>query len=300
MKSRRPAALRSGRVWFALMVVAAFGLVSLLAPVLAPHDPYALDFARTRLPPMWEQGGAEPGSQDHPLGTDRSGRDILSRFVYGARTAFASALAAVPLAALIGLAAGLVAGYAGGRVGAAILFVTDVVQALPPIMFMILVVLILRSALAPTWANGLLTLVVGFVAVAWTSLARLARAAARQLRTRLFVEAAAALGASPARVVVRHLLPNMLPLVAAWVINAVPAVVLLEAVLGYIGVGLTRAVDGDEFGVVSWGGLFFSGRPMLNYNALPVLAPALGLLVLTMSLVLLAESLTERTRRGAE
>lgn len=299
MTARRATALRSGRVWFALVVVAAFSLVSLLAPALAPHDPYERDFARTRLPPMWEQGGAEPGSADHPLGTDRSGRDILSRFVYGARTAFASALAAVPLAALIGLAAGLVAGYAGGRVDAAILFVTDVVQALPAVMFMILVVLILRSALEPTWANGLLTLVVGFVAVAWTSMARLARAAARQWRSRLFVEAAAALGASPARVVVRHLLPNVLPLAAAWVINAVPAVVMLEAVLGYIGVGLTRAVDGDEFGVVSWGGLFFSGRPMLNYNALPVLAPALGLLVLTIGFVLLADYLSERNRRGA-
>jgi ABC-type dipeptide/oligopeptide/nickel transport system permease subunit len=111
------------------------------------------------------------------------------------------------------------------------------------------------------------------------------------------VEAAVALGASPWHIMTQHLLPNVQPVIFVWIINNVPAVILLEAVLGYIGVGVTSAIDGGEFTTVSWGGLFFSGRSALSSNPLMLVLPALGLLLISMSFILLADDLNERTRR---
>lgn len=291
---------RSKRVQFGLLIMLVLVLVAILTPWISPHDPFESSFTQSRLPPMWVQSGPEPGMAEFPLGTDRYGRDILSRLIYGTRTAVAMALTAVPLAALIGALTGLVAGYLGGRPSAWILYVSDTIQSLPGLMFMVLIVLIFRNALAPTWLNGVITLVVGFAAVSWVSLTRLVRVNIQQIRSQPFVEAAIALGASPARIIGRHLLPNVLHVIVVWIINNIPAVILLEALLGYIGLGVTRGVDGDEFGVVSWGGLFFSGRAMLNFNPLVVLAPSVCILLMTMSFVLLGDWLSERRLRGRE
>ena len=111
---------------------------------------------------------------------------------------------------------------------------------------------------------------VGFAVVAWVSLARLIRINVLQLKSQLFIEAAVGIGASPWRIMTRHLLPNVLHVVLVWIINNIPVVILLEAVLGYIGVGVTSAVDGGEFTVVSWGGMFFSGRSLMSRNPLIV------------------------------
>jgi ABC-type dipeptide/oligopeptide/nickel transport system permease subunit len=215
---------------------------------------------------MWMQDSINPGTPTYPLGTDRFGRDLLSRMIYGTRTAIFLALTAVPLAALIGTLIGLIAGYMGGRTDALFMLLTDTVSCLPGIMFLVIIVLIFRSLLSPTWINGLLTLVIGFVAISWVSLARLLRINALQIKAGLFVEAAICIGATPWRIITRHLLPNLLHLIVAWIIINIPAIILLEAMLGYIGVGVTNAVDGSEFTAVSWGGVFFSGRSMLSSN----------------------------------
>jgi ABC-type dipeptide/oligopeptide/nickel transport system permease subunit len=290
-------ALHSRSVWFSLLVIACFGLVSLLAPWLAPHNPYREGYGQSDLPPMWVQDAPEPGRPAFPLGTDRFGRDILSRLIYGTRTAFLLALAAVPLAALAGTLVGLVAGYSGGRLDSALMLFSDTVQSLPGIMFMVIIVLIFRSLLEPTWLSGMITLVVGFAAIGWVSLARLVRVQVRRLKGELFVEAAMALGASPGYTIWRHLLPNVLHLVFIWMINNVPAVILLEAILGYIGVGVTGATDGGEFTVVSWGGMFFIGRSALYRNPWMLVVPSLSLLLLSMSFILLADFLNGISNR---
>lgn len=287
---------RSKAVWFSGAVLLAFALMAALAPWLAPHDPYRINTADARLPPMWVSNALTAGVAAHPLGTDQFGRDILSRFLYGTRTALFLAFTAVPLAALVGTLVGFLAGYAGGRVEAIILLLMDVIQSLPGIMFAVIIVLILRAQLAPTWLNGLLTLVVGFAAVGWVSLARLIRVNVLLLKTQPFVEAARALGASPGHIFLRHLLPNVLHVIAVWVINNIPAVILLEAVLGYVGVGVTTAVDGSEFTVVSWGGLFFSGRIALTRHPLMLVVPSLSLLLISMSFILLGDFLNSLTR----
>ncbi len=286
-------ARRRKTVWFSLIVMLALGLAAVLAPWLAPHDPYEWRVTEGNLPPAWVQTAAVHGVAEFPLGTDRYGRDILSRMIYGNRTALFLALAAVSLAALIGTLVGLVAGYAGGRADGAIMLVVDMISSLPGIMVMVIVVLIFRSRLSPTWFHGLITLVVGFAAVGWVSLARLIRINLMQLKSGVFVEAAISIGASPWRVMTRHLLPNVLHVIVVWIIVTIPVVILLEAILGYIGVGVTAAVDGSEFTTVSFGGLFFSGRSMLNSNPLVLVIPALCILLISTSFLLLGDFLGE-------
>lgn len=290
-------AMRSRTVWFSVLVMLALGLVAVLAPRIAPHDPYRFDATSASLPPAWVQSLSPPGVAEHPLGTDRYGRDVLSRLLYGTRTAVFLALAAVPLAALIGTLAGLIAGYAGGRLDAAIMLLSDMILSLPGIMFLVIVVLIFRGFLSPTWFHGLLTLVVGFAAVGWVSLARLIRINVLQIKSQLFVEAAISTGASPRRIITHHLLPNVLHVILVWIINNIPAVILLEAVLGYIGVGVTGAVDGGEFTVVSWGGMFYAGRSALSRNPMMLVIPSLCVLLISMSFILLADYLNGITGR---
>jgi ABC-type dipeptide/oligopeptide/nickel transport system permease subunit len=293
-------AWRRKTVWFSLLVMLTLGLVAVLAPWIAPHDPYRWEVTQGNLPPAWVQDTSKPGMADYPLGTDRFGRDILSRLIYGTRTAFFLALTAVPLAALIGTLAGLIAGYAGGRLDSLVMLFTDMIQSLPGIMFVVIIVLIFRSFTSPTWLHGLITLVVGFAAVSWVSLARLIRINVLQIKSQLFVEAAISIGASSWRIITRHLVPNVLHLIMVWIINNIPAVILLEAVLGYIGVGVTSAVDGSEFTAVSWGGMFFSGRSVLSRNPLMLAIPSLCILLISMSFILLGDFLNETTRQEQE
>jgi len=293
-------ALRSARVWFFLTVMLTLGLIAGLAPVIAPHDPYKSSIKQLRLPPMWVQGVSRPGVPEHPLGTDRFGQDILSRMIYGARTAFFLALTAVPLAALIGTLIGLVAGHAGGRRDAWIMLFIDMVNALPGIMFVVIIVLIFRNMLTPTWLHGMITLVIGFAAIGWVSLARLIRINVLQIKSKSFMEAAVALGASPWRIITHHLLPNVLHVIMIWIINNIPAVILLEAVLGYIGINVTNAPEGGEFTVVSWGGMFFSGRSMLSANPLMLIIPSVCILLISMSFILLGDFLNSLARQDYE
>lgn len=240
---------------------------------------------------MWVQNRMPAGVGEFPLGTDRYGRDILSRLIYGTRTALFLALTAVPIAALIGAVIGLIAGYAGSRLDSFIRLVTDTINSLPGIMFLVIVVLILRNLLAPTWINGLITLVIGFAGVSWVSLARLMRINVLQLKSQLFIEAAISVGARPSRIIIRHLIPNTLHVILVWMINNIPAVILLEAILGYIGVGVTSAIDGSEFTVASWGGMFFSGRSAMSSNPLMLAIPSLCILLISTSFILFADFL---------
>lgn len=288
----------SKRVIFSLLVILLLVLVALLAQWLAPHDVYVWDLKKANLPPMWDRSPGQPPAPLYPLGTDRYGRDIFSRLILGTRTAVALALVAVPLAAVLGTLIGLVAAYRGGRFDRGTVLVADILQSLPGIMFMVIIILIFRTRTAPTWLNGLLTLVAGFVLVSWVSLARLIRVSALQVKSRLFVEAAVATGATPWRIIARHLLPNVQHVALVWIINTIPAIILLEAVLGYVGVGITAAVDGSEFSVVSYGGLFFSGRSAMARNPLMLIAPSLCILIISMSFILLADYLNEQTRRS--
>ncbi len=287
-------ALRQKTFLFSVLIIFGLGLIAAFAPWIALHDPYAGELSLTRLPPLWAQHSPTPASASHLLGTDRYGRDILSRLLYGTRTAFFLALSAVPLAALIGTLVGLLMGYLGGRVDQLLLLLTEMLGTLPGLMLLVIIVMILRSLWTPTWFHGLLTLILGFTAISWPGMARMVRVNVQLIRTQLFIEASTALGASQAHIILTHLLPNIRHVISVWIINNIPQVILIEALLGYIGVNVTNAVEGGEFTVISWGGIFFTGRSALNSNPLMLIIPSFCILLLSMSFFTLGDFLNRR------
>jgi ABC-type dipeptide/oligopeptide/nickel transport system permease subunit len=273
-----------------------FALTAILAPVLAPRDPIRGFPGKQNLQPAWRR---ESGSvEGYLLGSDRFGRDVFSRLVYGARAAMFLALTAVPLAALIGVLVGVTAGYAGGWVEVLILRAADVFNGFPIILFTVLVVMILRDQPMGLALNGLVTLTIAFAAINWVSLARVLHPVVLNLKTHEFIEAAHALGASSWQIIGRHVLPNLSGLVAVWVVNAIPTVILMEAGLGYLGVELLRVPEGYEFQVTSWGGLFYEGRALVTRNPYVLLAPTVCVFLISFSFTLLAKYLEGRYKQN--
>ncbi len=290
---RVPPALLSPRVLFSLSNLAFFVLLAVFAPVITPVHPTRINFnVQADLLPIWQRpDNTQPG---YWLGTDHWGRDIFSRLIYGTRAGTFLAVTAAPLAALIGILVGVLAGYAGGRFEILLMRLADIFSAFPAIMFSVLMVLILRNRPFGLVMNGLLTLTIAFAAIAWVGLARLLRSVVLQIKQRPFVEAARALGGSHGHIIRHHILPNVLSLAAVWVVNAVPQVILLEAGLGYLGVDIVETVQGSEFLVSSWGGLFFYGRNRIYSSPIVLLAPTLCVLLISLSFSLLADYLNQR------
>jgi peptide/nickel transport system permease protein len=215
---RAPGAVLGLGLALALLVVA------VLADVIAPIDPFA-----SVAPPL------SPPSRAHPLGSDDLGRDVLSGVVHGARTSVVVSLAVTGLAAFIGIAVGAVAGYGPAGVDDWLMRATDAVQVVPR-FFLAVVVIALFGA-------GLDRVVLVLALSSWPATARVVRAETLSLARREFVDAARALGASAPRIVLGHVLPNALPAAAVVVSLNAASVILLEAGLGFIGLGDPRAIS---------------------------------------------------------
>jgi peptide/nickel transport system permease protein len=214
-----------GGTMIVLLVVAAVA-----APWLAPFDPLkaVADSFGNPLPP----GGR------FPLGTDELGRDILSRLLYGARISLVVAVAATSLTVVIGVSVGMCAGYFGGWTDTGLMRVTDVVLSFP--------LLLLAIALGALFQPGLRSMLIVIAIVSWTGVARTVRGEVLSLREREFVSAARALGARPARIIARHLLPNVVPTIVVMGALSVSGTVLLDAGLSYLGLGVPVPIP-------SWG-----------------------------------------------
>jgi peptide/nickel transport system permease protein len=236
--------------------------VALLGPLLLDTDPARQDLRGRLAPPIWAGG-----TSAHPLGTDQLGRDILARIVRGARVSLAIGVTATLLAGAIGVALGMVAGYAGGIAERLISFAIDVQQAIPFVVVAIGVV----AVLGPNLRNVVIILVV----VSWVAYARIVRLQAMALRRAAFIEAARAVGASPARMLTRHILPNVVGPTIVIASQQVAAMILYEAALSYLGLG---APDGT----INWGGMVAAGRETMTtawwVSALPGVAIALTVL----------------------
>ena len=253
---------------FGLAVVVLFVLMALLAPWVAPQDPLALDVRDKLAPPSW----------DHWAGTDQLGRDLLSRLVWGARVALGVALASVGVAALLGLLLGLLAGYGPRWLDALLVLVLDGVSALPLIMFALAVITVAGP--------GIPTLVGVIAAVSVPGYARLIRAQTLALRQAPFVEAERAMGASPARIALVHLLPNVVgPLVIVASMD-IPVVVMLEAGLSYLNFGVRPPTP-------SWGNILQDGYASLREAPWMVVLAGLPLVLCTLGFTFLGESLRD-------
>ena len=208
--------------WVGGAMVLALAVVAVVAPWAAPFDPLA----------AVADSIGQPFAPDatYWLGTDELGRDLLSRLLYGARVSLLVAAVATTLSVGIGVTVGLCAGYFGGWTDVVLMRITDVVLAFPA--------LLLAMALAALFEPGLSALFVVIAVVSWTAVARAVRSEVLSLRTRDFVVAAQALGASPLRALVRHVLPNVVPTVLVMAALSTSSTVLLDAGLSYLGLGV--------------------------------------------------------------
>jgi len=263
--------LRDPRARVAAVVLTLIALVALLAPVIAPYDPAAqLDITRLQ---------GRPPSLAHPLGTDPYSRDVLSRMIHGARISLSVALVAVSLSITLGIMVGTVAGFMGGAVDAVLMRIVDAAISIPRLLLLILVV----SLWGEVGVAGLTLLIAG---TGWFSVSRIVRAQALVVREQDYVTAARALGSSPVGLLVRHVLPNAAGpgLVAASL--AIGNVILLEAGLSYLGIGIRPPA-------ASWGSIIQDGAERVSAQWWLTLFPGLAILVTVFACNALGDALRD-------
>jgi peptide/nickel transport system permease protein len=251
-----------------LALVLGLFAVALLAPWLAPYDPNFINLKQVLMPP----------SPDHLLGTDTLGRDVLSRIIYGARISLLVGFVAVGIATLIGLVVGSLAGYYGGWTDQLLMRLVDLMLCFPT-LFLILAVI---AMLGPSIWNVMA--VIGITN--WMGVARLVRAEFLSLREREFVAAARSLGASDARLILRHLLPNALVPVMVSATLGVAGAILTESALSFLGLGVQPPTP-------SWGNILTAGQANIEIAWWLSLFPGLAILITVMSYNLLGEGIRE-------
>jgi peptide/nickel transport system permease protein len=246
-----------------LLLLGVFLLCAVFAPHLAPHDPAQLDLASRLTPP----------STNHWFGTDELGRDILSRTLYGARISLTVAFAVVAISLLVGLVLGMIAGFYGGWPDTVInLYLTNAFLALPGIL--------LAVAFVAFLGPGLINLTCALALAAWVNYARLVRAQVMAVKQREFVQAARSLGAGDLRLMLRHILPNILQPLLVQSAVGMAAAVLAEATLSFLGLGVQPPT-------ATWGAMLNDARSHLFESPYLIFFPAaaVALCVLAFNLV---------------
>jgi peptide/nickel transport system permease protein len=240
---------RAGRRWAPVVALGAaaalvFGAVILGPERLAPADPGDQTIAARLRPP-----GATVAGMRYVLGSDHLGRDVLSRIVFGGRISLVMGLTAVAVSAGVGATAGMLAGYLGGWAERAIMRLVDVQMAFPFILLAIVVV----GVLGPSPAKVVLVIGIG----GWVHFARVVRSEVLTLRERAFIEGARATGAGDGRIMVRHVLPNVLPTIIVLATTALAYAIVAESSLSFLGVGIPASIP-------SWGGMLADGRQYVD------------------------------------
>ncbi len=260
-----------------MVVVVFFSFVAIFAPLLAPHNALEIYPNNSYRQPMWVTlpDPTKTGKPEFPLGTDTIGRDVLSRAIYGTRISLIVGFVPTALIILIGTAIGLIAGFAGGRLDNLLMRFTDIIYAFPDLLFFIIVMTALRDTGIGKLLNGLVLLSFSIAIVNWTGVARLVRGQVLTLKEKEFIEAARSIGASDRRIMLRHLLPNSLAPIIVSAGFRVPQAILLEAILGYIGVGIRPATDPNYPFPTSWGSMLLDGRDAILSQVWLLLTPAI-------------------------
>ncbi len=263
---------------FGALVFLLIALVALFAPLIAPQDPYDLatvSVLDSRLPP----GTQSLDGYTFWLGTDGAGRDLFSAIVYGLRISLSVGLTSAVIAIAIGMAVGLIAAYAGGRTETLIMRVVDLQLSLPAVLIALILLAIL--------GKGIDKIIIALVVAQWAYYARTVRGSALVERRREYVEAAASLGLSHARIVFRHILPNCLaPLIVVGTVQTAHAIAL-EATLSFLGVGLPQTEP--SLGLLISNGFEY----MLSGKYWIATFPGLALLITIVSINLVGDQLRD-------
>jgi oligopeptide transport system permease protein len=259
---------RNRLAMFGLAVISLLAVVSILTPWIAPYS-YA------------EQNlvlGATPPSPQHWLGTDNLGRDLLTRIMYGGRISLLVGVLATSVALTIGVTWGTVAGYFGGRIDAVMMRIVDMLYALPFIIFIILLMVV--------FGRNILLLFLAIGAVEWLTMARIVRGQVLSVRRQEFIDAAITLGLSRPRIMLRHIVPNVLGPIIVYATLTIPSVMLLEAFLSYLGLGIQPPQS-------SWGSLINDGVETMEEYPWLLIFPGLALSITLFSLNFLGDGLRD-------
>jgi peptide/nickel transport system permease protein len=247
---------------------------ALLASQVAPHDPLKGSLANRLKAPAWQDGG----SLSYPLGTDKLGRDILSRMIHGARVSLVVSLIAILVGGAIGTGLGLISGYFGRWVDSLIMRLVDISLSLPTI----LLALVLVAAVGPSFGTVITVLVV----LLWARYARLVRAETLAMKERDFIARARVAGASHVRIMLRYIFPNVVNSLVVLATLQVGYVILLESALSFLGAGLPRPTP-------AWGLMIADGRELIVTAWWVSMFPGLAIMLTVLSLNLLGDWLRD-------
>jgi peptide/nickel transport system permease protein len=247
---------------------------AVLAPQVAPHDPLKGSLANRLKAPAWQDGG----SLEYPLGTDKLGRDILSRIIHGARVSLVVSLVAILVGGGIGTALGLISGYFGRWVDSLIMRLVDISLSLPTI----LLALVMVAAVGPSFGTVITVLVV----LLWARYARLVRAETLGIKERDFIARARVAGASHTRIMVKYIFPNVVNSLVVLATLQVGYVILLESALSFLGAGLPRPTP-------AWGLMIADGRELIVTAWWVSMFPGLAIMLTVLALNLLGDWLRD-------
>jgi len=279
-----------------MVLITLFALMAISAAWIAPDPSLNTVPNNSYRPPFWVKGDTakDSGTTEYPLGTDSIGRDLMSKIAFGARTSLVVGLVPTMLVVIVGLLVGMTAGFAGGRTDNLLMRFTDVVYAFPDLLFLI----IMMTAFRDTWIGkpmgGLILMFIALSFVSWTGMARLIRGQVLSVKEKEFVEAARAIGSSRPRIMIRHLLPNiMAPMIVA-ITFGIPGAIIGEAALGFLGVGLRPPTPGTpSIFPTSWGVLLQEGYIGINSSPWILVFGALVIGLTTMSFTFLGDGLRD-------
>jgi peptide/nickel transport system permease protein len=266
--------LQSTIVRIALAVLGLFILTAALAPLLAPADPMAGSLENRLAPPAWIEGG----SLQHILGADDLGRDILSRLIYGAQVSLAVSALAILGAGVAGTAIGMIAGYFGGWTDRIIMRIVDLALSFPIIMLALL--------FAALFGPSLVNIIIVLVMVLWSPYARMARGETLRVKKLDYVDLARTAGASHPAIIWRHILPNISGALIVLATLQVGTVIVLEASLSFLGVGVPPPTP-------SWGSMVADGRNFIASAWWVSLIPGLAVLVVVLTANMLGDALAD-------
>jgi peptide/nickel transport system permease protein len=250
--------------------------IALAAPLLAPHDPYNQDLAHRLIPPVWQA----KGTWEHPLGTDKLGRDYLSRLIFGARISLVIGTLTVAISGIIGTVIGVCAGYFGGRVDAVLSYVVTTRLALPVVL-----VALASAALVGSSLEGVIV-VLGLLL--WDRFAVVTRSATQQIARTDYVAAAQAIGCSTLRILVSEILPNILNALIVVATLEMAHAILLEAALSFLGLGVQPPLP-------SWGLMISEGKQYMFFSPWVIGIPAAALVALVLAINLVGDGLRDVT-----
>ncbi|MEO3387076.1 ABC transporter permease [Mesorhizobium sp. CAU 1741] len=259
----------------ALILLLLFVVVALLGPFIAPHDPLAGSLRARLLPPAWQEGG----DWAYLLGTDRLGRDVLSRIIAGARISLTVCVIVIAIAGTIGTLIGTIAGYFGGWTDRMLMRLVDLALSFP----VILLALLIGAISGPSFAN----IVIVISLVLWSQYARMARGETLKIRNEDYVDLARTSGLSDMRIITRHILPNIAPPLIVIATLQVGIVIVLEASLSFLGVGVPPPNP-------SWGSMVADGRSYIVTAWWLCMLPGLAILLTVMSINIVGDALADR------